>query len=121
MVDLQQLRNLRHRHCKQTELTIYKQELMVEINRGKEVCYCEWLVSDKKWGTTQNRHRTTLIKLPIKDEKPIAGSISTAQIAELKQNLEELKQKRREVSLKARSERDQNGGERNQLWFWIGQ
>ena len=64
--------------------------------------------------TIQNRHRTTLIKLPVKDEKPFAGTISTAEIASLKKELEDLQQRRREVAQRARTERDQNGGERNQ-------
>jgi len=64
--------------------------------------------------TTQNRHRTTLIKLPIKDQNPFVGNLSASQIDSLKKELDELKERRREVALKARTMRNQNEGERNQ-------
>ena len=53
--------------------------------------------------TIQNRNRTTLIKLPIPDEKPIGQSLTASEIASLKKELEELKERRREVFSKARS------------------
>ena len=64
--------------------------------------------------TIQNRHRTTLIKLPVPDQDPIADSLSASEIASLKKELSELQQRRRDVALEARSDRNQNDGERNQ-------
>lgn len=64
--------------------------------------------------TAQNRHRTTLIKLPVPDKQPIGKSITTSEIASLKKELDELKVKRREVAMKGRSQQSEESGNRNQ-------
>ena len=56
----------------------------------------------------QNRHRTTLIKLPVPDENPIGISLKPSEIASLKSQLDEIQERRREVVSKARSMGQEN-------------
>ncbi|MCM8527263.1 MAG: DUF1549 domain-containing protein, partial [Lentisphaeraceae bacterium] len=62
----------------------------------------------------QNRHRTTLIKLPVPDENPIGERLTASEIAKLKSELEELRTKRREVLVSGRSMMNAENGNRSQ-------
>jgi cytochrome c553 len=47
--------------------------------------------------TVQNRHQTSLIKLPVRDKSPLGSEMSTTQIADLKKSLSESETKIREL------------------------
>lgn len=61
----------------------------------------------------QNRHKTTLIKMPVQDKNPIGESLTTAEIAKLEKELDELRSEIRETARESREMRMANN-ERSQ-------
>jgi hypothetical protein len=62
----------------------------------------------------QNRYRTTLIKLPLKDKEAVGRSFTPSEVTAMKEKLAEAEQELRDVQVEARKQRMSGNNERNQ-------